>query len=115
MKAKKLYEKRLQTEEAIRSIKENSKKNKKTAVGVMSRDKVKRFNSEPSHDVGPGKYNLQQRAKVMTRPGVHSVSFASKTVKSFLDTVMYKTSNTETLKERAEKDFKDKFPGPGSY
>ena len=51
----------------------------------------------------------------MTRPGTHSVSFASKTVKSFLDTVMYQTRNTITLKDRAEKAYKDKLPGPGSY
>jgi hypothetical protein len=76
-------------------------KQKKTAAGVWGKDKIERFKSEPKYvEVGPGKYNLEQHPRVMTRPGTHSVSFASKTVKSFLDTVMYKTSNTHTLKER---------------
>ena len=44
-----------------------------------------------------------------------SAAFASKTIKSHLETQIYKTSNPFKAELRKMINFKDEQPGPGSY
>lgn len=83
---------------------------------VWGKDKIKRFSLDSKSDVGPGKYNatfnpIKPEDKV-NQPSSH---FKSNTVRTYFDSIIYKTNLSETAKNREGSNFKTKDPAPGQY
>lgn len=65
---------------------------------------------------GPGSYELAHSKKTKTSHSKkHSSSFSSGGVRSFMDTVIYKTTNSMKAQIMESKKLKDPSPGPGDY
>lgn len=94
-----LNRRRAKTEEALKNLKDSLKADKSLKGSVWARDKVSRFKQEASNQVGPGRYTVDCQKKGVVHRSF-SVGFASNTVRSFFDTIMYDTTNGRTLESR---------------
>lgn len=61
---------------------------------------------------GPGYYRTQSEGKKGSR---ESASFASTSVRSYMDNLIYKTNIPLKIQILQERKLKNKDPGPGSY
>lgn len=113
-----LLEKRIKTEEshslnATISFDAVYKK-KGVLASTWGKDRVDRFSQKCYTEVGPGKYDHE--AKVFRKKKNNPMGgFASNTVRSMFDSIIYNTSNQDTLKLRETGHFKTNLPAPGSY
>ncbi len=80
---------------------------------VWGKDKTRRFSLDHTVDVGPGKYQLDlKRLKGDKSP---SGNFKSATVRTYFESLYFKTNLNKTARERDVSHFKPKEPAPGQY
>jgi hypothetical protein len=66
--------------------------------------------------VGPGKYQLDlNKLRVGEKGNSPSSNFKSATVRTFFESLYYKTNLNKTARERDMNHFKSKDPAPGQY
>lgn len=70
---------------------------------VWGKDKVKRFSMDESSNVGPGQYNVLHNQE---RQDKISSQFKSATVRTYFDSLLYKTNTAEVAKQRDSLQFK---------
>lgn len=67
-------------------------------------------------ELGPGKYNATYNPiKPDDKTQQASAHFKSSTVRTYFDSLFYKTNLSEVAKVRDETHFKTKDPAPGQY
>jgi len=83
---------------------------------VWGKDKSIRFSIDDKAEVGPGKYNPDfHHSRPEDKIDQASAHFKSNTVRTYFDSLIYKTNINETAKIRDMAHFKAKDPAPGQY
>ena len=83
---------------------------------VWGKDRTKRFVMERQIALGPGQYKADYLpSRPDDKANLSSGHFRSGTVRTYFDSLIYKTNVEARLQERAKDAFKSKEPAPGQY
>lgn len=83
---------------------------------VWGKDKTKRFVSERKIPIGPGQYKIDYNpSRPEDKANLSNSYFRSATVRTYFDTLLYKTNLENVANERVKNAYKSKEPAPGQY
>ena len=83
---------------------------------IWGKDKTKRFVMDRKIALGPGQYKADYNpSRPEDKANLSAGHFRSGTVRTYFDSLIYKTNNEGVVQDRAKHIFKTKDPAPGQY